>query len=219
MKYQNSYSLYEVEAKMKQCFQVEGMNMLQHGELVHEWFQFLIGRNSGSKEHKKPEWFDFLKERHYTNFLRYEREIYTYHRYHDCGKPYCEKYGLSGSDNRETRFPEHHYHSFRIFQNIDFSSNDKFQFKEVRRKSIEKWINHDMVIHTKNKTTIKEEFLDPFNWGEMDAVILLFTALSELHANAQMFGGIQSDSFKIKYKKVTGNGKMITKYFNPEWQK
>lgn len=39
---------------------------------------------------------------------------------------------------------------------------------------------------------------------------LLLTALAELHANAEMFGGIESTSFKIKFKALNKLGKAFT---------
>lgn len=38
---------------------------------------------------------------------------------------------------------------------------------------------------------------------------LLLTALSELHANAEMFGGIESTSFHIKWKTLSKTGRHI----------
>lgn len=44
-----------------------------------------------------------------------------------------------------------------------------------------------------------------------DFKVLLITALCEIHSNAVMFGGIDSQSFKIKYKKLNRLGKNVTK--------
>lgn len=37
----------------------------------------------------------------------------------------------------------------------------------------------------------------------------LIAGLSEIHANASMFGGIDSTSFKIKWKQISKRGKKI----------
>jgi hypothetical protein len=42
-----------------------------------------------------------------------------------------------------------------------------------------------------------------------EAISLLITGLCELHSNAQMFGGIESTSFKIKWKHLSKMGKRI----------
>lgn len=43
------------------------------------------------------------------------------------------------------------------------------------------------------------------------AVNLLISALSEVHSNCKMFGGVESTSFKIKLKKVDQRAKQIFK--------
>ena len=44
-----------------------------------------------------------------------------------------------------------------------------------------------------------------------EAISLLLVALSEIHANAEMFGGIESTSFKIKWKQIDKRGNAICK--------
>lgn len=40
--------------------------------------------------------------------------------------------------------------------------------------------------------------------------------MSEIHSNAVMFGGIDSQSFKIKHKKLTRLGKNVVKELNKQ---
>lgn len=40
---------------------------------------------------------------------------------------------------------------------------------------------------------------------------LIFAALSEIHSNAQMFGGIESVSFKTKAKQIDRRGAALTR--------
>jgi hypothetical protein len=42
-----------------------------------------------------------------------------------------------------------------------------------------------------------------------DIHILLISTLAAIHANAEMFGGFNSESFKIKYNNLTRFGKKI----------
>lgn len=44
-----------------------------------------------------------------------------------------------------------------------------------------------------------------------DLCSLLLTALAEIHANAEMFGGIESQSFKSKYKQLDRRGNKLCK--------
>jgi hypothetical protein len=60
-----------------------------------------------------------------------------------------------------------------------------------------------MVIHT-----IKTEEIEKFSQDPL-AVSLLITGFSEIHANASIFGGIDSTSFKIKWKQIDKKGKKI----------
>jgi len=43
------------------------------------------------------------------------------------------------------------------------------------------------------------------------AATLLLTGLAEIHANADMFGGIESTSFKMKWKQINRRGKKISR--------
>ena len=45
--------------------------------------------------------------------------------------------------------------------------------------------------------------------GVRKTISLLITALCEVHANAEMFGGIESVNFKIKTKQINKRGKSI----------
>ena len=67
-------------------------------------------------------------------------------------------------------------------------------------------ILHDMDVHLMKAVEV-ESFCK--EQGAQKAVSLLITALCEIHANADMFGGIDSVSFKIKAKQINKRGKSI----------
>lgn len=69
-------------------------------------------------------------------------------------------------------------------------------------------IGNDMVLHT-----IKSEELETLipSMSKADWFTLLLVAFSELHANAEMFGGTDNTSFKIKYKQLDKRGKQLLK--------
>jgi len=66
-----------------------------------------------------------------------------------------------------------------------------------------------MVLHTCTADQLATKLSE---WSSEHAFSLLVAALCELHANAKMFGGIESTSFKIKWKKLNKRGKQIVKY-------
>jgi hypothetical protein len=63
----------------------------------------------------------------------------------------------------------------------------------------------DMDIHL-----LKGDDIEAFA-ARKEAAALLLAGLSEIHANAQMFGGIESTSFKMKWKHIDRRGKQIAK--------
>tara|TARA_Y100000034_G_C6909981_1_gene423995 strand:+ start:9918 stop:10136 length:219 start_codon:yes stop_codon:yes gene_type:complete len=56
-----------------------------------------------------------------------------------------------------------------------------------------------------------DEEIDAFCKNKTDAITLLIIGLCEIHSNAEMFGGINSTSFKIKWKKLNSKGNKIIK--------
>jgi hypothetical protein len=70
-------------------------------------------------------------------------------------------------------------------------------------------ISKDMVFHTINQIRWSWRIL---NSNSLQTVLtLLVTSLCELHSNASMFGGIESTSFKIKYKQLDKRGNQVLK--------
>ena len=113
-------------------------------------------------------------------------ELYT--TYHDCGKPYCKTIDESGKQH----FPNHSEVSYEVFSSV-FPDN----------KHAAELIRKDMDIHLLKADKLKEFASCPY------AVTLLMAGLSEVHSNAEMFGGIDSVSFKIKWKQIDKRGKQI----------
>jgi hypothetical protein len=111
---------------------------------------------------------------------------------HDCGKPYC----ITIDEDGRRHFPDHANVSRDTFSKI---SNNKI---------VADLISKDMVFHTIKSDEV-EEFL---NSNSLQTVLtLLVTSLCELHSNASMFGGIESTSFKIKYKQLDKRGNQVLK--------
>jgi len=173
---------------MKSCEQTQEMNVLQHGLSVNKYFHDLkdhiINGSPLIFEWKLPEWINNPK---IWLSLENDKDINTYQIYHDCGKPFC----LTTDDEGKRHFPEHAKISGAIWRQIGGT--------EIQAQLIER----DMDIHLLKMDDFDQFFSQPF------ATTLLITALCEIHSNASMFGGIESTSFKIKWKKINKIGKKI----------
>lgn len=173
---------------MKACEQTQGMNVLQHGLSVNKYFHDLknhiINGESLNFEWKLPDW---IHNKAIWNNLENDKDINTYQIYHDCGKPFC----LTIDEEGKRHFPDHANVSGIIWRKIGGS--------EIQAQLME----HDMDIHLLKMEDFDDFFKLPY------ATTLLITALCEIHSNASMFGGIESTSFKIKWKKINKIGKKI----------
>ena len=105
-----------------------------------------------------------------------------YHIYHDCGKPFCQ--------DDAGRFPNHAMHSCNQW---------KLLFPDD--VIVQELMKHDMDFHIMRGDDIMNLWQNPL------APSLYLTAWAELEANAVMFGGRNSDSYKIKRKRLIQAGK------------
>ena len=177
---------------MKSCEQMKNLSVLEHGYSVAKYYRDLRNHILNGKplqyEWKIPEWAFDPSLWEDTLSLR---DIYKYQIFHDCGKPYC----ITFDDEGRKHFPDHANVSYNIA---------KLFFSE----SISMLVKNDMASHLTKPSEYKS-FMELDNYK-----ILLITGLCELHSNASMFGGIESTSFKIKYKKLFKLGKNIIKEIN-----
>ncbi len=185
---------------MKNCLQTSGMNILEHGLLVQDRMEditsFLKG-NELQKEWRLPSWVIDYKQGILERLLP-EDILKDYAINHDCGKPFCREVDSEGKQH----FPNHAPKSSEIW--LEISKAEDCTISE-RNKQIANLILHDMDIHT-----IKAESIGEF--AKMpEAISLMITGLAEIHANAGMFGGLESTSFKIKWKQLDKRGKAICK--------
>lgn len=169
--------------------QTDTQNVLEHGNSVNKYFNDLIG--DMKLDWRLPDWFQKYKDFILENLHSYE-DIKEYQIMHDCGKPYC----ISIDDEGRRHFPDHANVSANTFSKI--SDN----------KIVSDLISKDMVFHTIKSDEV-EEFVK--NNSLQTILTLLVTSLCELHSNASMFGGIESTSFKIKYKQLDKRGNQVLK--------
>jgi len=175
---------------MHECLQTQGMSIYQHGEMVRDYFNDLVNHLEHDTplqfEWRMPEWLEEYKELLLTNLMDREK-IALYHLYHDAGKPRCLVVGEDG----KRRFPNHAKVSYETW----LEHSDDFEIAEL--------IRMDMDVHLLSA----EECVRFAERGQ--AATLLLTGLAEIHANASMFGGIASISFKSKWKHLNARGKRI----------
>ena len=174
---------------MQACQQTEGQSVYQHGLSVKEHTFQLIGYlESGtiSGDWRLPDWLTEYSSQILSALL--SRDIIEeYTIYHDCGKPYCK----SVDENGRTHFPNHADVSYLTWLGVG------------GRCDAAKLMKMDMMIHTMKAKDVDEFVTHP------EACTLLLAGLAEIHANAKMFGGIDSTSFKIKWSQINKRGKAI----------
>lgn len=184
---------------MANCEQTKGQSVLQHGESVKSYTFDLINhlRNGSPLQHewRLPDWLLQNKDL-ILQSLPSDQTLELYTKYHDIGKPYCLEIDSEG----KRHFPNHAKVSFQIFNQI---FNDPIAAELIR---------HDMDIHLLKADGV-ESFCESPN-----ALTHLIVGLAEVHSNAQMFGGMESTSFKIKWKALNQRGKQIINFINQKKQ-
>lgn len=193
-------SFDEMALAMLNCEQTAGQTVYQHGLSVWAHLSQLIEHLRGNYTlpegaWRLPDWLTTYREQILAN-LPDEGKAQLYALYHDCGKPYCRQVD---KETGQVRFPDHAEASAYIWACV--GGNDRVRL----------WIANDMVIHTSSAEEIAEK-LDA-HWQREDSVCLLLAALAEVHSNAKMFGGIESTSFKMKWKTVNKRGNQILKHW------
>lgn len=150
--------------------------------------------NKDYTKFRLPQWWEQYEDKIHANLHDF-KTIKHYTIFHDIGKPFCLEIDSEG----KRHFPNHAQKSKEIW--------DSF-FPD--RTDTSRLIANDMAFHT-----MSAEDILGLGLSEKDLCTLLITSLAELHSNADMFGGIESDSFKIKFKKWTKTAQRICdKLFN-----
>lgn len=179
---------------MLTCFQFEDMNVLQHGQSIHEWYCDLYDHLFHGKplklQWRLPGWLNDAQPIIKEKLLDFDI-LKTYQIYHDCGKPLCR----TVDENGKQHFPNHAAVSKQRWLECSDGSPEALAIAEL--------IGMDMDIHL-----LKSDGLEEFA-SRKEAISLLLTGLCEIHSNARMFGGIESTGFKIKWKHLDKMGKRI----------
>jgi len=175
---------------MISCEQTKEQNVLEHGISVKNYLFDLINYLKTNQPLKHnfliPKWLNENKNLFLEN-LPNDKTLELYTTYHDCGKPFCIYIDSEGKKH----FPNHELYSKYVFDKV------------FDNKIASNLILHDMDIHRLKSEDINKFINNPY------ALTLLLTGLAEIHSNAEMFGGINSVSFKIKHKHITKKGQQI----------
>lgn len=178
---------------MKETYQFKDIDMLKHGEMVYEEYRKIIQ----AIESKNEDYFSNIGFSFEWEFIEklysYQYDVDTmksYQIYHDCGKHLSKTI----DENGKIHYPNHAQYSSDLYGQYfnnpiaqDLILKD-LNFHSFKCDQIVEWIEAE------NKQTLAS---------------LYITAWSELLANASLFGGIDSDSFKIKRKKLIQSGKKL----------
>lgn len=189
---------------MKACQQTPGQSVYEHGFAVWRYLDDLAVDDGFDEEHfasmRLPDWYtnnkDFIRTNLYSNCT-----LIKYAVYHDCGKPYC----LTIDDDGKRHFPNHAEVSKAKW--LECHPDPRVLVggpklgEYVSTVLIGELIGLDMIFHTETWEQIHAR-----NLPTKTICTLLCSALAELHANADMFGGIESTSFKIKWKRLNKLG-------------
>lgn len=113
--------------------------------------------------------------------------VRDYLEWHDCGKPYC-----ATTIEGRTSFPNHAAISKDLFLRAGGNPESA------------KLIGLDMLFHTTKPAEMKNLTLDT-----PTLFTLMMSGWAALFSNAQMFGGFESESYKIKASQMTSRCKKI----------
>lgn len=181
-------TLLSLRKAMRKTEQMPNLSVLDHGFQVARYFedlrQHVLFKKPLKYTWRLPDWVYSPVLWQALPDLKILRQ---YQIYHDCGKPFCRTVDEEG----KSHFPDHANVSADIWLALTGQENEATLMRR------------DMDVHLLKGNQVKAFCEQPF------AAALLLTGLSEVHANASMFGGIESTSFKIKFKQLNRRGKAI----------
>ena len=160
--------------------------MLDHGNMVWSRFQDLIA-DEPKMQWRMPDWFIKHKQDLIARLPSMDI-MEEYLTYHDCGKPSCRTVDEEGRQH----FPDHASASCKIWSTLGSPEAAKL-------------MGMDMDIHLLKGDDIPDFIKKP------ECCALLLAGFAEIHANAEMFGGLESTGFKIKWKHIDKRGRAICK--------
>ena len=167
---------------MQSCFQFKDLNMLEHGKNVYtEYLKLIDQLDKGEVEPILQQIYPLIKPS-----LPPPKILKRYMVLHDCGKYLCTHIDEEGRNH----FPNHAEHSAKQYSHL--FPDDGLTTALIAR---------DMDFHTARGEALTTIWKSPF------APILYLSAWASINANAMMFGGKDSESYKIKRSRLIQSGK------------
>ena len=198
--------LRELSSQMRACDQVPGVqDVLTHGASVREHYLALVGHLTGrvdlttAPNWKLPAWVDQYAPQLAAS-LPPQHIMERYLTLHDCGKPSVLEVGEDG----RRHFPDHAAASERVY--VDLVTDNGTRELTDDEAQIAYLIAHDMDAHL-----LKAADIPAFAQSAL-APAQMLAALAEVTSNAAMFGGVDSTSFKIKWKTISARGQALCKH-------
>lgn len=171
---------------MKSCEQAPGLSIYDHGLAVANRYRELYTLLASQTAHSAYEWHipddELTRLKKLRELALTPQQARIYQIFHDCGKPST----LSIDEQGRRHFPDHAEASAKLFA-----------LAAPEDKQTARLISKDMLCHMTKAANSDSLLQDP------DFPTLMLTAWAELHANAAaLFGGFESDNFKIKRKQL-----------------
>ncbi len=182
---------------MRRCEQAPGLDVLAHGDRVAAAYEQLLAHlEHGAKcpeGWRVPGWLCGQSELWLSRLLP-KAVLREYQRYHDCGKPFC----LQLDDQGRRHFPGHALMSAQVWRALGGA------------EQVCRLMAQDMDVHLLEAHEVPEFARRP------EAASLWLTGLAEVHANAEMFGGLGSSSFKAKTKHLDRRGRALLRVWQSD---
>lgn len=177
-----------IRAAMTTCLQTPTQTVLEHGISVWDHFQQLHDHLTSGNA--LPYWWRVPQWAYTPGLLDIVMPLDVVEEYilnHDCSKPIV----LQVDEDGRRHFPGHAKASEQVWLAVGGNP------------VAARLMGMDMDAHL-----LKADGIAEFA-GCPEAATLLLTALAEVHSNAAMFGGVDSDGFKIKAKHLEKRGRQV----------
>ena len=176
---------------MQECEQGHGVSVFQHGvDVAYRYAdlaRYIAGAKCNLQWPRLEQALPMLQA--LAEHAMQPADVSRYQIYHDCGKPFCR---VVDEDGR-AHFPDHANISAAVWQSLYPTDTT----------------GHTLIKYDLHPHTAKGVELDEFCALEL-APTLMLTAWAALYANAELlFGGVESDSFKMKFKRLLRLSKRI----------